>query len=90
MSYDKYRGLLGDDGYIDYDGILHLIEENNRMKRELAVQQGRIDGLAEIFGEIQSVQNEMQDIAKRLNTLQMQPFFTHKLIAELVEPILRD
>ena len=90
MSYDKYRGLLGDDGYIDYDGILHLIEENDRMRRELAAQQGRIDGLAEIFGEIQSVQNEMQDIAKRLNTLQMQPFFTHKLIAELVEPILRD
>ena len=90
MSYDKYRGLLGDDGYIDYDGILHLIEENDRMRRELAAQQGRIDGLAEIFGEIQSVQNEMQDIARRLNTLQMQPFFTHKLIAELVEPILRD
>ena len=90
MSYDKYRGLLGDDGYIDYDGILHLIEENDRMRRELAAQQGRIDGLAEIFGEIQSVQNEMQDIARRLNTLQMQPFFTHKLIAELVEPILQD
>ena len=35
MSEDKYRGLLGDDGYIDYDGILNLIEENDRMKREI-------------------------------------------------------
>ncbi len=90
MEENKYRGLLGDDGYIDYDGILHMIAENDRMRRELVIQQGRIDGLAEIFGEIQSVQMEMQEIARRLNTLQMQPFFTHKLIAELVEPILRD
>ena len=35
MSYDKYRGLLGEDGYIDYDGILHLIEENDRMKQAI-------------------------------------------------------
>jgi len=34
----KYRGLLGDgeDGYIDYDGIQSLIEENEKLKKELA------------------------------------------------------
>ena len=38
----KYRGLLGngEDGYIDYDGILSLIEENEKLKRlrELLVE----------------------------------------------------
>ena len=33
----KYRGLLGDgeDGYIDYDGIQSLIQENENLKAEL-------------------------------------------------------
>ena len=35
MEEEKYRGLLGDDGYIDYDGILHLIAENDRMKKKV-------------------------------------------------------
>ena len=67
-----------------------IVEALKKAYFELDVQQAKIDGLAEIFGEIKSAQEEMQDIARRLNTLQMQPFFTHKLIAELVEPILRD
>ena len=67
-----------------------IVEALKKAYFELDVQQAKIDGLAEIFGEIKSAQEEMQDIARRLNTLQMQPFFTHKLIAELVEPVLRD
>lgn len=30
----KYQGLLGEDGYIDYDGIQSLIEENEKLKAE--------------------------------------------------------
>lgn len=67
-----------------------IVEALKNAYHELDTQQAKIDQLAEIFSEIQSAQKEMQDIARRLNTLQMQPFFTHKLIAELVEPILRD
>tara|TARA_B100000963_G_C22640769_1_gene680310 strand:+ start:20890 stop:21159 length:270 start_codon:yes stop_codon:yes gene_type:complete len=67
-----------------------IVEALKNAYHELDKQQAKIDQLAEIFSEIQSAQREMQDIANRLNTLQMQPFFTHKLIAELVEPILRD
>ncbi len=67
-----------------------IVEALKEAYYELDVQQAKIDGLAEIFSEIQNAQKEMQDIARRLNTLQMQPFFTNKLIAELVEPILRD
>lgn len=67
-----------------------IVEALKEAYFELDNQQVKIDGLAEIFSEIQSAQKEMQDIAQRLNTLQMQPFFTHKLIAELVEPIYRE
>lgn len=67
-----------------------IVEALKNAYHELDTQQAKIDQLGEIFSEIQSAQREMQDIAQRLNTLQMQPFFTHKLIAELVEPILRD
>jgi len=67
-----------------------IVEALKEAYFELDNQQARIDGLAEIFLDILDVQTELQDIAQRVNTLQMQPFFTHKLIAELVEPILRD
>ena len=67
-----------------------IVEALKQAYFELDNQQARIDGLAEIFLDILDVQTELQDIAQRVNTLQMQPFFTHKLIAELVEPILRD
>ena len=67
-----------------------IVEALKNAYHELDTQQAKIDQLAEIFSEIQDAQREMQDIALRLNSLRMQPFFTHKLIAELVEPILRD
>ena len=67
-----------------------IVEALREAYDELNVQQAKIDQLAEIFSEIQSAQKEMQDIARRLDTLQMQPFFTHKLIAELTSPIFRD
>jgi hypothetical protein len=56
-----------------------IVEALREAYYELDVQQAKIDQLA-----------EMHDIAQRLNILQMQPFFTHKLIAELTSPILRD
>mgnify|MGYP000844285250 CR=1 FL=1 len=37
MEEEKYRGLLGDDGYIDYDGILNLIEENDRLNDRIRI-----------------------------------------------------
>jgi hypothetical protein len=67
-----------------------IVEALREAYYELDVQQAKIDQLAEIFSEIQSTHKEMHDIAQRLNILQMQPFFTHKLIAELTSPILRD
>ena len=67
-----------------------IVEALKQAYFELDNQQARIDGLAEIFHDIMAAQKEMHDIAQRLNTLKMQPFFTHKLIAELAEPILRD
>ncbi|HCX23763.1 MAG TPA: hypothetical protein DHN29_17710 [Cytophagales bacterium] len=36
MNYAKYNNLLGEDGYIDYDGIRHLIEENERLQKLVA------------------------------------------------------
>jgi len=45
MSENKYRGLLGDDGYVDYDGILHLIEENDRLKEHMLSANKQLEAL---------------------------------------------
>jgi len=29
---DKYEGIIGDDGYVDYDGIVNLLAEVKRHK----------------------------------------------------------
>ena len=31
---DKYEGIIGDDGYVDYDGIVNMLAEVKRLSEE--------------------------------------------------------
>ena len=58
----KYRGLLGDgeDGYIDYDGIQSLIEENKQLR-------GALKEAVEVVKEMESMAYADADADKFAN-----------------------
>jgi len=81
--------IFNDDGTWDIMPS-EIVEALKVAYFELDNQQIRIDALVELFDNLRHTQQSLQDIAQRIQTLQMQPFWSHKMIAELAEPILRD
>ena len=42
---DKYEGLIDGEGYVDYDGLDHLLAEVKRLREELRLTKEWLDQL---------------------------------------------
>ena len=67
-----------------------VVEALKKAYHELDTQQLKIDALIEIFDDLQETQKLLQEISRKTEEMVHQPFWSHKLIAELAEPKLRD
>ena len=55
---DKYEGIIGDDGYVDYDGIVNLLAEVKRLREQLVRAKKIIHSLA---GQSDSAMMDYED-----------------------------
>tara|TARA_R100001129_G_scaffold163986_1_gene129929 strand:- start:322 stop:588 length:267 start_codon:yes stop_codon:yes gene_type:complete len=59
INTDKYEGLIDAEGYIDYDGLDHLLAEVKRLRKKIQLLHDTWFADAEMAGDVDERMNEL-------------------------------